>query len=64
MNASSNFFIGIDVSKPFFDASLMAVIDHQKQSIETARFDNTADGLKAFAKWLKSFKVSMDQNTL
>jgi len=64
MNANSNFFIGIDVSKPFFDASLMAVINHQKQDIETARFDNTAAGLKAFAKWLKTFKVAMDQNTL
>lgn len=64
MKANSIFFIGIDVSKPYFDASLMAVIEHQKQGIETARFDNSQDGLKAFAKWLKSFKVSMDQNTL
>jgi transposase len=64
MIANNKFFIGIDVSKPFFDASLMAVTDHRKQAIETARFDNTPEGLKAFAKWLKSFKVAMDQNTL
>ena len=64
MNSNSKFFIGIDVSKPFFDASLMAVTNHQKQAIETARFDNTLVGLKVFAKWLKSFKVAMDQNTL
>jgi transposase len=64
MKANSKFFIGIDVSKPFFDASLMAVTDHQKQGIETARFDNTLEGLKAFEKWLKSFKVAMDPNTL
>lgn len=64
MKANSRFFIGIDVSKPFFDASVMAVTDHQKQAIETARFDNTLEGLKAFTKWLKSFKVPMDQNTL
>ncbi|WP_448634807.1 IS110 family transposase [Pedobacter panaciterrae] len=64
MKANSKFFIGIDVSKPFFDASLMAVTDHQKRGIETARFDNTLEGLKAFGKWLKSFKVAMDPNTL
>lgn len=64
MKANSNFFIGIDVSKPFFDASLMAVVNHKKQGIETARFDNTASGLKAFTKWLKTFKVTMDQSTL
>lgn len=64
MKANSNFFIGIDVSKPFFDASLMAVTDHQKQGIETARFDNTLEGLKSFKKWLKGLKVAMDQHTL
>jgi len=64
MNANNKFFIGIDVSKPFFDASLMAVKGHQKQAIETARFDNTLPGLKAFAKWLKKLKVAMDQSTL
>ena len=64
MNANNKFFIGIDVSKPFFDASLMVVANHEKQGIETARFDNSLDGLKAFAKWLKSFKVPMDQHTL
>ncbi len=41
MNANTKFFLGIDVSKPYFDASLMAVINHQKQAIITARFDNT-----------------------
>lgn len=64
MKANSKYFIGIDVSKPFFDASVMAVNDHEKQGIETARFNNTLEGLKAFAKWLKSFKVAMNQNTL
>lgn len=64
MKANNNFFIGIDVSKPFFDASLMVVADHHKQAVETTRFENTPEGLKAFEKWLKSFKVAMDQNTL
>ena len=60
----SNFFIGIDVSKPYFDASLLAVIDYQKQAIETDRFDNTSSGIKTFEKWLKAHKVSFDENTL
>lgn len=52
------------VSKPFFDAALMPVINHQKQAIEIAHFENTELGLKLFEKWLKSHKVSFDQNTV
>jgi hypothetical protein len=48
------------VSKPFFDAALMPVIDHQKQAVETAHFENTELGLKVFQKWLKSHKVPFD----
>lgn len=57
-------FIGIDVSKPFFDAALMPVINHQKQAIDSAHFENTEHGLKAFEKWLKSKKVFFDKNTV
>ena len=57
-------FIGIDVSKPFFDAALMPVINHQKQAIESAHFENNKLGLKAFEKWLKKHKVSFDENTV
>ena len=57
-------FIGIDVSKPFFDAALMVVINHQRQAIESAHFENSELGLKAFEKWLKNHKVSFDQNTV
>lgn len=61
---SKHFFIGIDVSKPFFDASMMAVIDHQKQELHSRRFDNTKTGLKDFEKWLKTNKVSFDKQSL
>src|ERR1700712_3063745 len=61
---SKQFFIGIDVSKPFFDAALMAVTDHQKQPVQTACFDNTAEGLKQFGHWLKDFKVPFTGDTL
>lgn len=64
MNTNTKFFIGIDVSKPYFDASLLKVINHQKQTVETMRFDNDSQGMKTFGKWLKTNKVSLDANTL
>ena len=64
MQNNTKYFIGIDVSKPFFDAALMAVINYQKQAIESAHFENTEHGLKAFEKWLKSKKVFFDKNTV
>ncbi|RYG07234.1 MAG: IS110 family transposase [Chitinophagaceae bacterium] len=64
MNANTKFFIGIDVSKTFFDAALMVVVAHQKQAVETAHFENTSIGLKAFKKWLKTHAVAMDEHTL
>ncbi|TCV04128.1 transposase [Sphingobacterium alimentarium] len=64
MKTCSKFFIGIDVSKPYFDASLLCVIDQQKQQIQTLRFENSIQGLKEFHKWLKKHKVTMNENTL
>jgi transposase len=64
MKVNTKFFIGIDVSKPYFDASLMAVVNHEKQAVETGRFNNDNPGMKAFGKWLTTYKVSLDANTL
>jgi transposase len=64
MDNTTKFFIGIDVSKPHFDVSLMAVINHEKQTVETGRFYNTIPGLKLFDKWLKKYRVSFDENSL
>ena len=61
---NTQFFIGIDVSKPYFDASLIAVIDHLKQPLQTAQFENSDGGLKQFGKWLKDSKVTFNNNTL
>lgn len=44
MKSNTKFFIGIDVSKPDFDASLMSVIAYRKQPIETLRFENNIQG--------------------
>ncbi|MDR3678555.1 MAG: IS110 family transposase [Flavipsychrobacter sp.] len=64
MDGQSNYFIGIDVSKPFFDASLLIVTNHQKGVIETEHFINSPEGIKSFDKWLKSKKVPFDPATL
>jgi len=64
MKTTPQNFIGIDISKPWFDASLLIVTTNGKQPIETCRFDNDPIGIKAFEKWLKKLKVSFDENTL
>ena len=64
MTENTRFYLGLDVSKPYFDVSVLAVINHQKQPMLTERFDNTAAGLKAFHTWLVSLKVSFDEHTL
>lgn len=64
MKSKTQFFIGIDVSKPFFDASLMAVVNHEKNAIISEQFGNTNEGMKVFAKWLKSHKVTMDKKSI
>ena len=57
-------YVGIDVSKPYFDASLVIVLEHQKQEMKTDRFSNTVEGLKLFRQWLKKNKASMNEHTL
>lgn len=57
-------FLGIDVSKPWFDVSLLKVIDHQKQPMVTERFDNTSGGMKGFKKWLYAQAVTFNENSL
>ncbi|MBB1285841.1 IS110 family transposase [Flavisolibacter sp. BT320] len=57
-------FLGIDVSKPHFDVSVVKVVNHQKQPMLTERFSNTAAGLKAFHKWLVSLKVNFNEYSL
>ena len=64
MQVSQKNYLGIDVSKPWFDVSLLVVLDHQKQPMITERFDNTATGMKAFKKWLGSHRVGFDASSL
>jgi len=64
MKKDKQFYLGIDISKPFFDASLLVVAAGIKQEIQSQRFDNDLAGLRLFEKWLKSFSVSYDSNSL
>ena len=64
MKTTTKFFMGIDVSKPYFDVALLVVEDHGKQPLRTGRFDNSVNGLKAFDKWLKTNRVPFDESTL
>ena len=57
-------YLGIDVSKAWFDVSLMQVVDHQKQPMQSTQFDNTAGGIKQFAQWLKKQHAADPANTL
>lgn len=57
-------FIGIDVSKLWFDLSLMVVIDGVKREMITQRFENNHPGLKLLTKWLKAQGALFDKSTL
>ncbi len=53
MNTQSYvFFIGIDMSKAWFDASL--TIDGQIETMAHRRFDNTKAGFELFLKWIRA----------
>lgn len=64
MKKQTCFFLGIDVSKEWFDISLMTVVNFQKQPMITECFDNTIKGLAALKKWLKGHKVTFNKDTL
>ncbi len=64
MKKQTCFFLGIDVSKLWFDISLMVVVNFQKQQMITERFDNTIEGLALLKNWLKAHKVKFDNDTL
>ena len=64
MKAEKKNYLGIDVSKLWFDVSLLVVINHVKQPMFTERFDNSVNGMKAFKIWLKLQEISYDHNSL
>lgn len=57
-------FIGIDVSKLTFDASLLPVVDYERQPISTRQFKNNADGLARYGRWLAANGATPTADTL
>ena len=57
-------YLGIDVSKSWFDLSIISVIDGQRQQLVTVRFNNDRSGLKELDKWLKHNSVPFNENSL
>ena len=64
MTTETKFYLGIDVSKPWFDVTLLTVKDRQKEPMITERFDNSIEGIKGFKKWLKDQGVTDYENAL
>lgn len=55
-------FIGIDVSKEYFDAVLL--LENQKDKPIHNQFVNDYKGIKALVKWLKSFKATANNSLI
>lgn len=64
MKKQIGFYLGMDVSKLWFDITVMCVRDQQKAPPVSERFDNTAAGVKLLDKWLRKHQVSFDENSL
>ncbi len=54
-------FLGIDVSKDFFDA--VVLLDNDKNKSFHKQFDNSYKGIKSLKQWLKKMNATSD-NTL
>lgn len=64
MQEVKNSFIGIDVSKEWFDVSMIMVTNGEKGDLTSGKFDNNQSGFKLFTKWLTLHEVPLNQNTL
>ena len=57
-------FIGIDVSKSWFDLALIQVANGIKSDMISKKFDNNVSGFMLLAKWLKGTGVAFNNTTL
>jgi transposase len=55
-------FVGIDISKPFFDAAVLK--ESQPEQVVHRQFKQSPDGFTEMNLWLKQQGVLMDQETL
>lgn len=64
MEQEVKFYLGIDVSKSWFDLSWMKIVNHQKQAMQTVQFENSLAGIREFGKYLNDNGVPCSANTL
>ena len=64
MKKGKQFFLGLDISKLFFDASLLIVCGNAKQEIPQQQFANNRAGLQLFEQWLQRNDVTYDDTSL
>jgi transposase len=57
-------FLGLDVSKDYFDVSLLQVDGFQKQPMLAQRFQNSPEGLKQLSNWMKANQIKHFRDTL
>lgn len=55
-------FVGVDISKTWFDAALITLADPSK--IIHQQFSQTPDGYKKMQQWLQQYDVSLNDDTL
>lgn len=63
MQTQSKCFIGIDVSKSWFDLSMIIAAEKGKGDMVSEKFDNSLSGLTSMTGWLKRHKVPLDERT-
>lgn len=64
MQTEKKCFIGVDVSKLWFDVCMMLIDQKGNRQILRERFDNDSTGFKKLTQWLRLHKVPLDHNTL
>jgi transposase len=64
MKGVKNCFLGIDISKEWFDVSMIIVSGEAKESMISEKFSNDRPGFELFTRWLNLHKVPMSQDTL
>lgn len=52
------YFVGIDVAKLSFDAT---ILNFEEKEIAYSQFDNNDKGIKKMLKWVKSFKIKLSE---
>lgn len=57
-------YLGLDVSKLWFDVSVLILTEDQKEPMLTERFSNNASGLDLMDQWLKKLQVPKDETSL